>query len=404
MGKIDKTRENIQIEAFNNWKAFNCKGTVLIPTGVGKSFVAIKAILYVKELIGINNPINILHLSERVIRKDTFEKEITTYQELYQKDVRNNITIHYYRYQGYSSIPTNIVYDLVICDEVHESLCPTYFDVYYRIKYNRIIGLTALIPNNSYDLPDGSTISKWKLVQIHTPICYNCTLKTSLKVSASRSNNLFFIKCKLTDAELLHYKQLSSDILLYKNTLKSKTLGNLRALFLNNTEQKLKVCDMLIRMNNYHKLPSVMFTTDLNPLKKLLPDSYLSGANKNKYKTIFSAFNKIFYTIGSYKILKQGINLGELDNCILVASNNANLKLDTIQRTGRLRKSENKSGNVIVIVNEDTLELNYIFKISEILQIPLDRINIHDNFIDFYNKYIKINNIPYDKSRYLNNI
>ena len=381
-------RERIQKEAFNNWTAFNCIGTVLMPTGTGKSFVAIKAIEHIKNIS--SEPIKVLHLSERTNREAGFEKQIEIYNKLYNTFIKNGIELYYYRYQGFFSIP-DITFDLVICDEIHESLSPMHFELYYRIKRKALIGLTALIPYVKYTLPDNSTISKWELLKLQAPVCYNCSVKTAQLYNSTRINNLFFIRCSMNIKEQDAYNKLSSEIAIYRDSFKGKTLGNKRLLLLNRTVQKLNIAMQLIEMNSRHKLPSILFNTDLEMLKILLPDSYISGKNKKEYKNILNKFNKEIYTIGSFKMLKQGENIDNLINCIILSSNTSNLKLDTIQRTGRLRKDGNLNGNIIVLINDNTTEFDFIKKMSDILNIS--DYFVFDNFTDFYDKYKTLNNI-----------
>ena len=101
--------------------------------------------------------------------------------------------------------------------------------------------------------------------------------------------------------------------------------------------------------------------------------------------------SNLFYVIGSFKMLKQGNNIDNLDNCIILASNNSNIQLDTVQRVGRLRLDNENKGNVIVLYNEDTFEIKYLVKIPTVLHntTPI----LCDNLNEFYDKYENIKSL-----------
>jgi len=142
----------------------------------------------------------------------------------------------------------------------------------------------------------------------------------------------------------------------------------------------------------FKKDKTILFTTNTTVLKQILPNKSILGENKKGNNVIMHQFeNNLFYVIGSYKMLKQGNNLDNLNNCIILASNNANINLDTIQRVGRLRLDNENRGNVIVLYNDDTFETKYLTKIPTILHntTPV----LCDNLKEFYDKYENIESL-----------
>ncbi len=83
--------------------------------------------------------------------------------------------------------------------------------------------------------------------------------------------------------------------------------------------------------------------------------------------------------------------MDNLNNCIILASNNANINLDTIQRVGRLRLDNENKGNVIVLYNGDTFEVKYLTKIPTILHNTTPY--LCDNLNQFYDKYENIESL-----------
>lgn len=390
-------RNTIQINAINAWIKNKCKGTCQMSTGTGKSFVAIKAILYIKNLKQKfnNEPITVLHLSEREDRQAGFQKQVQVYCDLYNLAVDEFYTttakIEYRCYQGYNNLK-DTSFDLVICDEIHEALTPSYYNIFFFVKSKAIIGLTATIPYVKYELEENLTTSKFRLLEAVCPIVYKYDLKTSIINKTSRTNNLYFIRCNLTQRENMYYASLSDVIETNMNNIRAKQAGGKRTALMNVSEQKVEYARSLINYFNTKKDKTILFTTNTTVLKQILPNKSILGENKKGNNVIMHQFeNNLFYVIGSYKMLKQGNNLDNLNNCIILASNNANINLDTIQRVGRLRLDNENRGNVIVLYNDDTFETKYLTKIPTILHntTPV----LCDNLKEFYDKYENIESL-----------
>ena len=102
---IDK-RDELRQEAITSWIKNNYFGTVVMPTGTGKSFVGIRAI---EEVINIKSRFNdddvvVLHMSERSTRELGFNDEIDKYTKLYGIPIKSKLNIIYKRYQNINSI------------------------------------------------------------------------------------------------------------------------------------------------------------------------------------------------------------------------------------------------------------------------------------------------------------
>jgi len=90
--------------------------------------------------------------------------------------------------------------------------------------------------------------------------------------------------------------------------------------------------------------------------------------------------------IASFKKLKQGANLSNLDN-IIITSYYSSTK-DLIQRIGRLRKAGKRVGNVIILVTKGTKEEDWFLKMFVSLGINETRVQSKDiAAIDKYLEY-----------------
>lgn len=101
---------------------------------------------------------------------------------------------------------------------------------------------------------------------------------------------------------------------------------------------------------------TIVFGNDIDSLSSIVPT--VSSRNKPVVNNkIISDFNNgLLNVIGSFKMLKQGINLSNLDNVIFHSY--YGVEKDTIQRIGRLRKSDS-DGFVFIILTVKTQEQNW---------------------------------------------
>mgnify|MGYP002684185793 FL=1 len=106
----------------------------------------------------------------------------------------------------------------------------------------------------------------------------------------------------------------------------------------------------------------------------MVPGGVISSRNSEKKNTeIRDMFDKgEIKNIASFKKLKQGANLSNLDN-IIITSYYSSTK-DLIQRVGRLRKAGKRVGNVIILVTKGTKEEDWFLKMFVSLGINETRV------------------------------
>lgn len=387
MEEVD-LRDDLQNKGLNSWIKNKCIGTVVMPTGTGKSRVAIKAILEINRLRILNNPTGstrILHLAERENRREGFKEQITKYIED-TNAFYNDISIDYACYQGYKGLEGRS-YHLIICDEIHDSITPTYSSIFTQIKRKALLGLTATIPNVKYETEEFLTISKYRLLQSYCPVVFKHTLATSIANKTSRVNDIYFIECELTDMEKASYTAISNKISRNQGTLAAKFLGSKRTTLIATCTDKIQKSKEIIRYLEEFKIKSIYFTTEVSVLDDVLYDRSIIGSRKKPNAIILNKFNTgQIHVIGSYKMLKQGENLDGLDVCIITSSSKNNIALDTTQRVGRLRLNSSKNGIVIVLFVKDTYEQSLVTTIPLVLNTTYSIItlnNLYDKLSDF---------------------
>jgi len=88
-------------------------------------------------------------------------------------------------------------YDLIIVDEIHMTLSTKYRDVFYKLKYNQIMGLTATKPHN---------IEYEKLLSIVCPIVYTKTIEDAKQANAISNFIVYNLECVMNRSEAARYR------------------------------------------------------------------------------------------------------------------------------------------------------------------------------------------------------
>tara|TARA_R110000851_G_scaffold314588_5_gene476710 strand:- start:4965 stop:5696 length:732 start_codon:yes stop_codon:yes gene_type:complete len=133
-----------------------------------------------------------------------------------------------------------------------------------------------------------------------------------------------------------------------------------RTSILYNLDSKINIVKNIL-----HNLDTktIIFSNSLDAVFKVTPNVISSRTSNTHNENIKRNFNldKI-NVIGSFKKLKQGVNLVGLDNCIIMSYYSKDL--DFIQRIGRLRDN-GEIGNIFIIVTKNTQEEIWFTKIIE---------------------------------------
>jgi superfamily II DNA or RNA helicase len=370
MVNLDLKKDEIQNKAVEEWLKTK-KGTIEGSTGFGKTFCFFKALL---KSCKIGD--TILFLAE------TRQREIDLFVDLekFEKIFKVNLKAYNIKFDCYQSAYKwkDLEFDFVCCDEIHDSLSPKYSKFYENNKVKYILGLSATVDRNtSYTDEDNTEFNKGELLDKYCPIVFKYTLNDAITDNLTKKLNIFVIyhqldsikktvKAGTKDNEFLTTEKAAYDywdkefkkaIFLPDGNSKVFRIRNTsaaRAKVLYKMESKIIAIKELL---NELQGKTLIFSNDIDSLEKVTKN-VISGRNSDvknlKIRHDFER-NKIKH-IGSFKMLKQGANLTNLDNTII--SSYYSKELDTIQRLGRQRNSD-ATGNVFIFLTIGTQEAKW---------------------------------------------
>lgn len=414
---LNQRKNEIQDSAVATWKAAGCKGTCEIITGFGKTFLFLKALSTFPKY---QNDTFHVFLAEQIDRKKDLDVDIKKFNEIFDRDILKEYNLQFNTYQsarnwsGYSL-------GLVCCDEVHEVMSRENCKFFLNNTYEAILGLTAKFDGSqSYNITSNNMlqkkfgkiiITKQELLNAFCPIVFSYNITQGQKEGTARKLNIFIIEHALNsvDKNVLAgsssrpFWQSESANYFYLTTLYNNAINlvpkadedlikftnrqnlaimmaiNKRKKFLHTLPSKRNICRELV---NSLTGQTVLFGNELLELEKITPNVVSSKKTDEENNRIRDLFDEgVIKLIGSFKKLKQGANLSQLDNCIMHSY--YGIELDFIQRVGRLRENSGKDGNVFIVVAKNTQEevwLNAMLENSGGFNIQ--RMNIHKFMLD----------------------
>ena len=377
MTSIEK-KDKVQREALAKWLEAKKIGTCEIITGLGKTFIGLHALYTMPK----NGDVH-LFLAETVDRERDLNEQIVLYNKIFNRNVYQDYNLKFYCYQT-AYRWNDYDFGLVIADEIHDSLSPEYAKFYQNNSYKALIGLSATITRSTkYEMPDGSILTKGKLLDEIAPICFRYGMKEAKKDNTSRELEIYVIHTQLenekktvkggtkakpfmqTETAAYDYwdKAHKRSFYIQDDNMRSIKIGQTakrRSEILYNSRSKIAVTRQLV--NNLEG-KTIVFANTLDSLLQVTPNVVSSRNSEAENERIRRAFeaNKI-RTIGSFKKLKQGANLSGLDNCIIMSY--YGISKDLIQRIGRLRDN-GEVGRVFILLTPETQEEIWFSKMLE---------------------------------------
>ena len=398
---LNELKDKIQKEALNKWLENEKQGVIILPTGVGKTILALHA-LYTMD----KNDLTHVFLAETTERKKDLLNDIKLYNKLFNVDVTNDYNLKFYCYQTAYRWKDK-EFGLVIGDECHDSLSPKYSQFYFNNKYQAFIGLSATIDRKTKYEENGQIFTKGDILDKIAPVVFKYSINEAQKDNVSRKLNIYVINHQLEEVEktvkagslkksFLQTEKASYDYWDKEHkrswfledqelkALKIRITSHKRSNLLFNLPSKVNIIKQLINTINGK---TIIFGNSLDALLKITPNVVSSKNDEKKNDFIRYNFdNDKIDIIASFKKLKQGANLDKIDNCIIHSY--YGVEKDIIQRVGRLRQNGDKVGNVFIILTTGTQEEVWFQKMMENMN---DFTIINCNSInDCINKY-KIN-------------
>jgi len=368
--EIDKKKDKVQKEALAAWVNAGKRGTIEIITGLGKNRIALEAAKM--ESSGAK----ILFLAEVTDR----ERELRIEQEKWGGPTSE---IEFACYQSsYKWVGKK--YDLVIADEIHDSLTKEYSKFYTNNQVKHIIGLSATVDANAEvetDNPD-EYFTKGELLKEIAPVCFSYGLDEGQKDGTSRKLDVYVINHKLdmhnknieagnakkrfyqTEWGAYNYKDSQFKKALFApeaiKQFRIRVTSAARAKLLYNLPSKVKAVKELVEGL---KGRTIIFGNSLEALEKVTPNVISSRHTAKVNEQIRNDFeDKKLNLIAAFKKLKQGANLNDLDNCVIMSYYSK--EKDLIQRIGRLRDN-GEIGRIFIFVTFGSQEVKWFDSMFE---------------------------------------
>ncbi len=373
-----------QKEAVNTWLQAGKQGSVCLPTGAGKSWVALKIMEEIGKSTLIVLPTIALMNQWYDLLCNSFGLEVGILGGGYHEVRDVTVTTYDSAYRHIDHYGDR--FGLLIFDEVHHLPSQTYTHIAEMSLAPHRLGLTA-----TYERPDGLHV---KLERLIGPKVYEKTIK-ELEGEHLAEYETMKIAVELTPKEKVRYKE---NQVLYDNFVKDKKMrfygGDLqeflrmsaydrraRRAFLARlqarhiimgAERKLEVLETLLKL---HRKDRVLIFTMSNELVYHISETFLVPAITHHTKTverhqILDRFRKgIFKVLVTSRVLNEGVDIPEA-NVAIILSGTAS-PVEHLQRLGRiLRKGANKQAILYELVTRGTKEsqISYRRRKSEAYQ------------------------------------
>lgn len=371
------TREphDYQLEALAAWEQARRRGSIVLPTGAGKTFVALQAIARARcSTVIIAPTIDLLHQwYARLV--NAFDTEIGVYYGG-EKKVQP-LTVTTYHSAGDLIAECGNNFKLIIFDEVHHLTAPGWGEAALMAPAPLRLGLTATYPEEHEQ-----TNGRWRLDDLIGPIVYSKDIDELVgqQLAHYRTERL---RVDLTPDERAQY---DADHAIYIDYVRTRRLPQnygpnwLRELMrlsaldprarrallarqrllrlLGNCQGKQRALEGLL---HEYAGERVLIFTEQNAMVYEIARRYLIPAithetSAAERKHILDNFQAGTYrAICTSRVLNEGIDVPEAKVAIVLGG--ASGAREYVQRLGRvLRKVENRQAVLIEIIARKTLE------------------------------------------------
>jgi len=370
-----------QLEALQAWQSLSCRGSVVLPTGAGKTFLAIQAIHHAKCSTAILCPtIDILHQWYRRVAH-SFHIDIGVYYGAEKRVLP--ITITTYHSAGDLFAEYGNTFKCIILDEVHHAPAPSWGEAIIMAPAPMRLGLTATYPTEQEQMLAG----RWRVDDlVGGPLVYCKQIEDLLGEQLARYRTQR-IRVTLTEEErrvyeidyamYMHFvrerqlprrygadwfKELmrlsATDCQARQALLARQRIGRLLA----GCQGKMDVLETLLQE---HVADQVLIFTESNVLVYKVSQQYLIPAithetSADERKDILDGFQaKRYRAIVTSRVLNEGIDVPEAKVAIVLGGTAG--AREYIQRLGRiLRKVENKEALLYEVLVRGTTEENKV--------------------------------------------
>lgn len=371
----DRPPHDYQIEALQAWDAADQRGSIVLPTGAGKTFVAIHAIHRVNRSAVVVAPtIDLLHQWYARLT-NTFGTDIGVYYG--GEKLIKPITVTTYHSAGDLIANAGNHFKLIVFDEVHHLPAPSWGETALMSPAPCRLGLTATYPEE-----DEQMGGRWRVDDLIGPIVYSLRVDDLVgeQLAEYRTQR---VRIDLTEDERQRY---DADYAIYSSFFRRRQLQKThgahwlmelmrlsafdvearRALLARNrmlqvlahAEGKKLVLEHLLREYAHER---ILIFTEFNAVaydiarRHLIPA--LTGETKAaERKHILDQFQKGEYrAVVTSRVLNEGVDVPEAKIAIVLGGTAK--PREYIQRLGRvLRKAGNRQALLFEVIARDTTE------------------------------------------------
>jgi len=371
-----KRLRDYQRDAVNAWMQSR-KGIIVLPTGAGKTLVAVQIIAELNTPSLIVVPTLDLLRQWQSVLEESFNQEIGCYSG--EEHLLRPITVSTYDTAYLQADNLGDRFGLLIFDEVHHLPSEGYKHIAEMFASPSRLGLTATFKREDglhTELPRlvggvvfeekvsrmvGKHLSNYRLERIYTNLIeeeraeyerhysfYRNYLKThNIRLRTPRDFK-FFIMRTGRDKEA-------------RKALIARHKARLVAL---NSESKLNILSDIL---DNHRDDRVIIFTEHNDLVRRISHQFLIPSivyttNKNERIDILQKFKEGTYSkIVSSKVLDEGVDVPDANIGIILSGTGS--KREFIQRLGRiLRKKEGKTATLYEVVSRETTEVGTSYR------------------------------------------
>jgi superfamily II DNA or RNA helicase len=374
-----------QAEALQAWLAAGARGSVVLPTGAGKTFLAMRAIQRIaRSTLVIVPTIDLLHQWYACLGSAFPATEVGVFYGLEKKIT--GLTVSTYHSASNAIGEFGDAFDLVVFDEVHHLPAPTWQEIALMSAAPHRLGLTATYPQPSGQVGPlfaaARPVPGTSLEDLIGPLVYakNVDELSGRELAEYRTIRL---RIDLTPAEQEAYdaayaeytgfvrqaglreshgpgwwgeytRRSAYDAQARQAKVAERTLRRI----VSNAQNKLKALDDLLKE---HGREQMLVFTDQNELVYQISRQHLLPAITHQTKArerqeILSGFNAgSFRAIVTSRVLNEGIDVPEAKVAVILGGSAS--ATEYIQRLGRiLRKRENKTALLYEVIARGTVE------------------------------------------------
>jgi superfamily II DNA or RNA helicase len=368
-----------QREAVETWERVR-RGVIVMPTGTGKTYVALRVIL---DALAVNPRTHVAVIVPLIELAQQWKKrmrEFGLYSTLYYgKEKRISRVTIFVVNSAYLNLRLLRLFDLIIIDEMHHLKNEKFQHIIHEIKDKDVLGLTAT--------PELGAI------QHHIPIIYRMNYDEARQRGAIVDIDVVPVYVDMTPEERSEYLEIEEKM---ENV--AKLIERLRdsedqedRAGLEDLEQRYRILAdkrkrlmsrirekrrRVVEIARTHAGERVMvFTESIESAEAIKSELLASGIRAETYhsqkpdsvrKRILATWGKAFSVLVTVRALDEGIDVPEVGVAIIVASGTSTRQIT--QRLGRiLRPAPGKeTAKLYVLVARNTYETEILSKIREI--------------------------------------